>query len=56
MWVKDSIITIDAMRTQREIAKKIIENKANYILAVKGNQGKFGRGSSYTLPTCKFSV
>lgn len=31
------IITIDAMGTQREIAAKIIEKKANYLLALKGN-------------------
>jgi predicted transposase YbfD/YdcC len=39
LYIKDSIITIDAMGTQREIAKKIVENEADYILAVKGNQG-----------------
>lgn len=33
-----SIISIDAMGTQREIAEKIIDQKADYILAVKGNQ------------------
>jgi len=32
-------ITIDAMGCQKKIAKTIIENKADYILAVKGNQG-----------------
>jgi predicted transposase YbfD/YdcC len=32
------IITIDAMGCQTEIAKKVLEKKANYILAVKGNQ------------------
>lgn len=36
--VKDCIITIDAMGTQIEIANKIVENNADYILAVKGNQ------------------
>lgn len=33
-----SIITIDAMGTQKDIAKKIIDKKADYILALKGNQ------------------
>jgi predicted transposase YbfD/YdcC len=33
------IITIDAMGTQTDIAEKIIEKKADYILALKGNQG-----------------
>ena len=37
--IKGSIISIDAMGTQRAIAEKIIENKGDYILAVKGNQG-----------------
>jgi predicted transposase YbfD/YdcC len=32
------IITIDAMGTQTDIAKKIVENKADYILALKENQ------------------
>ncbi len=31
------IITIDAMGTQTEIAKKIIERKADYVLALKAN-------------------
>lgn len=35
--IEDSIITIDAMGTQKEIAKKIIKEKADYILALKGN-------------------
>ncbi|NPD85030.1 ISAs1 family transposase, partial [Lentimicrobium sp. L6] len=33
-----NIITIDAMGTQTDIADKIIESEADYILAVKGNQ------------------
>ena len=33
------IVTIDAMGTQREIAKSIINAKADYVLALKGNQG-----------------
>jgi len=39
--IEGSIITIDAMGTQKEIAKTIIDNKADYILALKGNQGEF---------------
>ena len=34
-----AIVTIDAMGTQKEIAAKIIDNEADYILALKGNQG-----------------
>ena len=38
LCIEGNIITIDAMGTQTNIADKIIENKADYILAVKGNQ------------------
>ncbi|MCK5170193.1 MAG: ISAs1 family transposase [Bacteroidales bacterium] len=37
--IEGCIITIDAMGTQKDIAETIIENKADYILALKGNQG-----------------
>jgi predicted transposase YbfD/YdcC len=37
--IKGAVISIDAMGTQRAIAKKIIEKGGDYILAVKGNQG-----------------
>lgn len=35
--IAGSIITIDAMGTQTEIAKKIIDRKADYVLALKAN-------------------
>ncbi|BAZ70610.1 transposase (plasmid) [Fischerella sp. NIES-4106] len=35
--IAGSIITIDAMGTQTEIAKQIIDNKADYVLALKAN-------------------
>jgi len=37
--VKGYIITIDAMGTQTAIAAKIIKKRADYVLALKGNQG-----------------
>jgi predicted transposase YbfD/YdcC len=37
--LKGCFVTIDAMGCQREIAEKIISKEADYILAVKGNQG-----------------
>jgi predicted transposase YbfD/YdcC len=37
--IKGAIITIDAMGTQKAIAAEIIEGEADYVLAVKGNQG-----------------
>jgi predicted transposase YbfD/YdcC len=39
LLVEGSIITIDAMGCQKNIAKTIRSKKADYILAVKGNQG-----------------
>lgn len=37
--IKGQIVTIDAMGTQTEIAAKIRSKKADYVLALKGNQG-----------------
>ena len=37
------LISIDAMGCQREIAKTIIEQNADYVLALKGNQGNLHR-------------
>jgi predicted transposase YbfD/YdcC len=37
--IEGEIVTIDAMGCQREIAKVILEKKADYVLALKGNQG-----------------
>jgi len=37
--LEGAIVTIDAMGTQKEIAAKIREAKADYALALKGNQG-----------------
>ena len=34
-------MTTDAMGCQKEIAKQIIDNEADYLLALKGNQGFF---------------
>lgn len=37
--IAGAIITIDAMGCQKKIAKKIIDKSADYLLALKGNQG-----------------
>jgi predicted transposase YbfD/YdcC len=34
------IVTLDAMGCQREIAERIVEKGANYVISLKGNQGK----------------
>lgn len=36
--IQGAIITIDAMGTQKAIAKQIIDQEADYVLALKGNQ------------------
>ena len=36
--IEGAIITIDAMGCQRDIAQKVIDQKADYVLALKGNQ------------------
>jgi predicted transposase YbfD/YdcC len=50
--IKGCIVTIDAMGCQTEIAEKIIETGADYILAVKGNQGNLEQGIGDTLRFC----
>ena len=37
--IEGAIVTIDAMGCQRDIAQKVLDKKADYILALKGNQG-----------------
>ena len=37
--LKGSVVTIDAMGCQRGIAQQIVDQKADYVLALKGNQG-----------------
>jgi len=39
MEIEGAIVTIDAMGCQREIARQILDQKADYVLALKGNQG-----------------
>ena len=39
LTVKGAIVTIDAMGCQKEIARKIVAQEADYVLALKGNQG-----------------
>jgi len=37
--LEGAIVTIDAMGCQKEIAKQIVNKNADYVLALKGNQG-----------------
>ncbi len=38
LQIKEYVVTIDAIGTQVKIAEKIVKKKADYVLAVKGNQ------------------
>ena len=39
--LKSTIITVDALMTQKEVAKTTIEKGGDYVMALKGNQGTF---------------
>jgi predicted transposase YbfD/YdcC len=41
--LKGAVVTIDAAGCQKNIARKIIDGGGDYVLAVKGNQGKLHR-------------
>jgi predicted transposase YbfD/YdcC len=41
--VRGGVVTIDAMGAQRAIAEAIIRGRADYVLALKGNQGSLHR-------------
>lgn len=36
--IKDTVVSIDAMGTEKSIAEQIIEKEGNYLLSLKGNQ------------------
>jgi predicted transposase YbfD/YdcC len=37
--IEGAIVTIDAMGCQKEIARQIVDKRADYVLSLKGNQG-----------------
>jgi predicted transposase YbfD/YdcC len=41
--VRGGVVTIDAMGTQKAIAEEVVRGKADYVLALKGNQGTLHR-------------
>jgi predicted transposase YbfD/YdcC len=41
--VRGGVVTIDAMGTQKAIAEEVVRGKADYVLALKGNQGSLHR-------------
>lgn len=44
--LKGCLVSIDAMGCQRKIAEQIVKRDADYLLAVKGNQGKLEQAFS----------
>ena len=44
--IRGAIITIDAMGTQTAIAKQVVDGEADYVLALKGNQGTLYEAAS----------
>ena len=38
--VKGCVVTVDAMGCQTKIARQVVEQEADYVLALKGNQGR----------------
>lgn len=55
LYLKKNLITIDAMGCQKDIASKIKDKKADYLLAVKGNQGKLHHAFEEKFPVNVFS-
>lgn len=51
--IESCTVTIDAMGCQKEIAKKIREKKADYVLALKGNQGNLHKDVELFLTDAK---
>jgi len=37
--LEDTIVSVDAIMTQKEIAEKVVAGGGNYVMALKGNQG-----------------
>lgn len=50
--IKGCIVTIDAMGCQKKIVKKIVENGADYVISVKGNQGSTSEEAKDYFETC----
>ncbi len=53
--LKGCLVTIDAMGCQREIAKKIVQNEGDYLLAVKGNQPRLANAFDRLFPLSKIN-
>ncbi|EAC0928206.1 ISAs1 family transposase, partial [Salmonella enterica subsp. enterica] len=54
--IKDKLITIDAMGCQKDIAELICKKEGDYLLAVKGNQGKLYNAFESNLSVLKLNA
>jgi predicted transposase YbfD/YdcC len=54
--LEGTTVTIDAVGCQTQIAQKIIDVKANYVLAVKGNQPELLEKKKMSLDSIKSST
>jgi predicted transposase YbfD/YdcC len=50
--IEGAVVTIDAIGTQEAIARTIIAKKADYLLALKENQGSLSPRCRPTRPCC----
>lgn len=52
--LKGAIVSIDAMGTQKEIARRIVDKGADYVLALKGNQASLHQDAAlfFADPAC----
>jgi predicted transposase YbfD/YdcC len=50
--ISGCIVTIDAMGCQKEIVKKIVDKKGDYVLGLKGNQGTLHEDVKLYLEAC----
>ena len=55
--LKGAIVTIDAMGTQKEIARRIVDKGGDYVLALKGNQASLHEDAAlfFADPACAAS-
>lgn len=51
--LKGSVVTIDAMGCQKEIATQIVEQEADYVLSLKGNQGNLHKEVEFLFEDAK---
>src|SRR4051812_33750696 len=47
MAIEGAVVTIDAIGCQRDIAQTILDKRADYVLALKGNQGALREGMGF---------